>query len=301
MSSGPVQHDYHLADPSPWPFLGAIAVGISLLGAVMWLNAGTDMLGMPPFIRPYICLGGLLLLAFTLTGWWRDMVAESVRFGEFKPVARLAFRFAMVLMLLAEAVYFAGLFCVSFDLASVSNGWPPPKVFPDSPWGIPLLVTLMLLLSATVAIWAARAIAHGERKQAIQALAVLVALGGGAFAFLCYDLHYAPVAFGFNGAIFEPMSDAAHINLVSVIGSRGAAYGSFFYLAIGSFCVHLAVATLFMLVALIRAAAGHFAPERHLGFVTAAWVWHFCVIIWLLLYFGVYVAGGGFVPRLGLF
>lgn len=301
MPSGPVQHDYHLADPSPWPFIGAIAVGISLFGAVMWLNAGTDMFGLPPFIRPYICFGGLALLAFTLTGWWRDMIAESVRYGEFKPVARLAFRYAMVLVLLVEAVYFVGLFCACFDLASVSAGWPPQKVVADNPWGVPLLISLVLLLSITVAVWAARAIAQQQKTQAVQALAVMVALGCGAFALLFYDLSHAPVAFGFNGAVFVPLTDAAHVNLVSVVGSPGAAYGSLFYLAVGSFGVHLFVATLFMVVALLRAAAGHFAPERHLGFVTASWVWHFGVIIWLFLYIGIYVAGGGFVPHLSLF
>ena len=34
-------HDYHLVDPSPWPFLGSMSAFVMAVGAVMWMKAMT--------------------------------------------------------------------------------------------------------------------------------------------------------------------------------------------------------------------------------------------------------------------
>jgi cytochrome c oxidase subunit 3 len=45
-----------------------------------------------------------------------------------------------------------------------------------------------------------------------------------------------------------------------------------------------------MLIAItLRAAAGHFSPERHFAFEGVAWYWHFVDVVWLGLFIFVYV------------
>ena len=32
------QHDYHIIDPSPWPFLGSVGALIMAIGGVAWMQ-----------------------------------------------------------------------------------------------------------------------------------------------------------------------------------------------------------------------------------------------------------------------
>ena len=55
--------DYYLiADPSYWPLFGSIGIFCSVLGLVNVLHQNT--------IGIYLCFVGVLLLAFTLAGWF---------------------------------------------------------------------------------------------------------------------------------------------------------------------------------------------------------------------------------------
>ncbi|MDU6242508.1 MAG: cytochrome c oxidase subunit 3, partial [Bradyrhizobium sp.] len=31
-------HDYHLVDPSPWPFVGSVSAFIMAFGAIAWMH-----------------------------------------------------------------------------------------------------------------------------------------------------------------------------------------------------------------------------------------------------------------------
>lgn len=292
MATGPIKHDYHLAMPSPWPFLGALGVFILAFGFVLWMNSAFMVFGIPPFILSWIAIGGAILVLFTLVGWWSDIVAESVRRGEFKPVVKLSFRFGMALFIAFEAIFFAVLYCAYFYMAvwrGDGGPWPPEGIAPADPWHLTLLATMVLLLSGTTVTWAHRSIQAGHRPGVLQGLLATVLLGAAFVALLAYDLLHAPFGFGFNGAKYVTLTDPAHVNLISVIGSPGAIYGSVFFLICGFFCIHVAVGTLFLIVCLIRAWAGHFTPERHFGFEAAAWFWHFGDVVWLFLFSGIFV------------
>ncbi len=49
----------------------------------------------------------------------------------------------------------------------------------------------------------------------------------------------------------------------------------------------------FLTVCLIRLSAGLFPPNKHFGFVAAAWYWHFVDVVWLFLFACIYVWGYG--------
>jgi cytochrome c oxidase subunit III len=294
MVPGKVKHDYHLVEPSPWPFIGALAFFVMLLGAVLWLNAGSDFLAMPPFIRPLIFSGGAILAAFTAVGWWRDVIAESVRFGEHKPVVILSFRFAMALFLVAEAVFFVALFWAYFDMAlfrSAGAGWPPPGVTPADPWRLPLLATLVLLLSGSALAWAARAVRAADRKGAVRGLALAVLLGAAFAALLFCNLSAMPFHYGLGGLKLTAVAD------LFARGNPGAIYGSVFFAVAGALLLHVVAGVAFLAVCLGRAAAGHFVPQRHFGFEAASWFWQFGLVVWLLVYGGIYVLDAAFAVR----
>ena len=33
------QHDYHIIDPSPWPFIGSVGALVMAIGAIAWMQA----------------------------------------------------------------------------------------------------------------------------------------------------------------------------------------------------------------------------------------------------------------------
>ncbi|MCY4099578.1 MAG: cytochrome c oxidase subunit 3, partial [Rhodobacteraceae bacterium] len=65
-----------------------------------------------------------------------------------------------------------------------------------------------------------------------------------------------------------------------------------FFMATGFHGAHVIIGTAFLLVCLFRAMKGHFTPEAHIGFETAAWYWHFVDVVWLFLFAAVYIWGG---------
>ena len=69
-------------------------------------------------------------------------------------------------------------------------------------------------------------------------------------------------------------------------------YSSTFFMATGFHGFHVLVGTIFLIVVLFRALAGHFKPDHHFGFEAAAWYWHFVDVVWLFLFFSIYWWGG---------
>jgi len=67
-------------------------------------------------------------------------------------------------------------------------------------------------------------------------------------------------------------------------------------MATGFHGAHVIIGSIFLIVCLVRALAGHFTPKQHLGFEFAAWYWHFVDVVWLFLFACIYVWGAG-VPH----
>jgi cytochrome c oxidase subunit III len=66
-------------------------------------------------------------------------------------------------------------------------------------------------------------------------------------------------------------------------------------MATGFHGAHVFIGTVFLLVCLFRAMAGHFKPDHHFGFEAAAWYWHFVDVVWLFLFICIYVWGASAV------
>ncbi len=299
MAHSEVHHDYHLVDPSPWPIVGSIAAFTMLVGAVLWMNK--DYAGFGLFAgQPWIFAVGVVLLLYMFTGWWRDVISESVDRGDHKPVVKLGLRFGMLLFIASEVMFFVAWFWAFFNSAlfphDVSIGqWPPSGIVTLDPWHFPLLNTLILLTSGTTVTWAHHAIQTGDKKGAVQGLILTVLLGMSFTCIQAYEYAHAPFTFGFNGAALVPFTDAAHVNLATGVGNLTAIFGSTFFMATGFHGFHVIVGTIFLTVCLFRAIKGQFTPERHFGFEAAAWYWHFVDVVWLFLFTFIYVWGAAAV------
>ena len=267
-------HDYHLVDPSPWPIVGAFAGLVSAVGMVMFMHdAG-----------PWVLIIGLLLVAFTMISWWRDVINEAEVQGHHTPVVQLHLRYGMILFIASEVMLFVAWFWAYFDASLFTNEaiqysrveatggvWPPKGIDSFDPWHLPLINTLILLTSGTTVTWAHHALLHNDRNGVKWGLILTVILGA---IFSCVQaFEYMHADFSFGGNI----------------------YGATFFMATGFHGAHVFIGTVFLLVCLFRAMAGHFKPDHHFGFEAAAWYWHFVDVVWLFLFICIYVWGASAV------
>ena len=281
--AGDVKHDYHLVNPSPWPAVASLSVLLLTIGAVFSMKPDAELFGMTGF-GLYSFAIGFLGLIYTMFAWWKDVVKEANQ-GDHKPVVRIGLRYGMILFIASEVMFFVAWFWAFFDAslypkmpipnfgefwAVIGNEapWPPAGIETFDPWHLPLMNTLILLLSGTTVTWAHHAVLHGDRDGLKKGLWITVILGA---LFSCVQAYeYAHAAFGFAGNI----------------------YGATFYMATGFHGFHVLVGTIFLAVCLGRAYKGHFTPDHHFGFEAAAWYWHFVDVVWIFLFFCVYIWGG---------
>ena len=255
------KHDYHLVNPSPWPFVGSLSAFILAVGAVLYFHDS----------GPWVMLIGLIGVLYTMVSWWRDVIIEA-NSGDHTPVVQLHHRYGMILFIASEVMFFVAWFWAYFDVSLfpnefVGNVWPPKDIETFDPWDIPLINTLILLLSGTTVTWSHHALLEDDRKSFINGLILTVILGVCFTALQAYEYHHATFAF----------SD--HI------------YGSVFYMATGFHGFHVIVGTIFLAVCLWRGKLGHFNKDHHFGFEAAAWYWHFVDVVWLFLFAAIYIWG----------
>jgi cytochrome c oxidase subunit III len=288
-------HDYHLVDPSPWPLVASLGAFVMALGAICWMRsaAGEPLFGVK---GPMLFVPGTMIVIAAAFYWWRDVIRES-HHGDHTPVVQLHLRYGMILFIASEVMFFVAWFWAYFDaslfpsgLATLPNSkeivgmvqrnevtgghWPPQPaeafnhVF--NPWGLPLVNTLILLLSGVTVTWAHHALLKDDRRGLIAGLICTVLLG-------MLFTYFQAVEYGHAGFKY-----AGHI------------YGATFFMATGFHGAHVIIGTIFLAVCLLRAINGGFTKEKHFGFEAAAWYWHFVDVVWLFLFACIYVWGSNF-------
>ena len=265
------QHDYHIVDPSKWPLVAASSLLLLVTGGLFYMH--DKPLGTP------ILIAGFAAVFYMMYGWWKDVISEGMSAHHTK-VVQNGLRIGMALFIASEVMFFFAFFWSYFkaalDPAGLLEGvwvvgegvFPPAGTKTFDPWDLPLLNTLILLLSGTTVTWAHYALLQNNQKDLVRGLACTVALG------VCFTLlqaiEYMHAPFGFKDGI----------------------YSSNFFMATGFHGFHVIVGTIFLAVCLIRAKKGQFSEQHHIGFEFAAWYWHFVDVVWLFLFVFVYWWGG---------
>ncbi len=270
-------HDYHLVDPSPWPVIGGLFAFCLAVGAIMSMKS-LALFGAQ--FGPWLLGLGLLGVLYVMVAWWRDVIREATVGGNHTPVVRLHHRYGMILFIASEVMFFVAWFWAYFNTSLfphhetlflrteiIGGVWPPKGTLTFDPWHLPLLNTLILLLSGTTVTWAHHALLHNDRKGLKLGLWCTIILG--ALFTTCQAIEYSHAAFAYSGNI----------------------YGATFFMATGFHGFHVIIGTIFLSICLARAYAGQFTREQHLGFEFAAWYWHFVDVVWLFLFACIYVWG----------
>jgi cytochrome c oxidase subunit 3 len=291
-----VKHDYHLVKPSIWPLLCSLGILLLMLGMVGYMKG----LFFFPKGALWAPVPGLAMIIWVCIGWWMDVLKES-RGGDHSEVVQISLRYGMTLFIASEVMFFVAWFWSFFEFAifhtlranpvhfDVTNqtqlpalasmaDWPVgqittaadgsetvTRVKPFDPFHLPLVNTLILLLSGTTVTWAHHALQVGNRGAAKVGLLLTVLLG---LSFTALQvLEYSEAGFSFDGST----------------------YGSAFFMATGFHGAHVVIGTIFLFVCLLRLLRGGMKPAKHLGFEFAAWYWHFVDGVWLFLFVFVYV------------
>ncbi len=274
MAGATKHHDYHLVNPSPWPFVASVSAFVLAVGAIAWMHKSFAA-------APLVFAAGLIGVLYTMAGWWRDVIREAEH-GDHTRVVQLHHRYGMILFIASEVMFFVAWFWAYFNVALfphapqeflrtefVGGVWPPKGIETFDPWHLPLLNTLILLTSGTTVTWAHHALLEGDRESVKKGLWLTIILG---LIFTCVQaFEYSHATFGFKGNI----------------------YGATFFMATGFHGAHVIIGTIFLIVCLFRVYAGQFTPKQHLGFEFAAWYWHFVDVVWIFLFASIYVWGAG--------
>ncbi|MBO9713002.1 cytochrome c oxidase subunit 3 [Sphingomonas sp.] len=289
--AGARNHQYHIVNPSIWPFFGSMSALALASGAIMGMHKAANW---------QIVLGlGFAGVILTMFSWWSDVIKEAHR-GDHTPIVQLHLRYGMILFIASEVMFFVGWFWAWFDFAlfpshaeAVGGVWPPKGMHVLDAWQFPLLNTMILLLSGTTVTWAHHGLIHGERGGAMKGLWGLIGVGENdtvkkglwltiilGLLFSCFQAYeYSEAPFPFQAS-----------------ADGGSSYGGAFFMATGFHGFHVIVGTIFLIVNLVRAYRGDFTPKQHFGFEAAAWYWHFVDVVWLFLFASIYVWGGWGAP-----
>ncbi len=191
-------------------------------------------------------------------------------------------------------VFFFAFFYVSLS-PSIFIGaiWPPLGIVVLDPWGIPLLNTIILVVSGLFA-----TLAHDIFKYfgLSKGNAISIIVHPRLFQEkLNKKKHYFPISFVslgiaiFLGFLFTSFQLYEYI--IAPFSMSDGIYGSIFYMATGFHGLHVIIGTIFLSVVLIRHKYNHFFGRHFFAVEASVWYWHFVDVIWLFLYLCVYCWG----------
>lgn len=210
-----------------------------------------------------------LSLIYALAVWWRDVIREATFSGYHTSLVVRGLRIGMVLFIVSEVMFFAAFFWGFFHSSlgptvEINAVWPPLGIDVISPWGVPLVNTLILLTSGAAVTWCHHGLLFGLRSQSLFALWVTVLLAMMFTGLQAYE--YVDAGFGLSSGV----------------------YGSTFYMATGFHGFHVLIGTVFLFVSLLRMQRYQLTPHHHIGLECACWYWHFVDVVWLALFISVY-------------
>ena len=254
-----IRHPYHLVDESPWPLIASLAAFYLTNGLVIWFyNEGILLL-----------ILGLIRLIMSAFQWWRDISAEGSIQGLHLGIVELGLRSGIILFIVSEIFFFLSFFWCYFHIRlspsiDVGSSWVPMGIISLDPLAIPLLNTVVLIVSGISITWSHHALISGQDSEAKQGILLTIILG----------------------LLFTILQGAEYIE--TSFRMADSVYGSVFFIATGFHGLHVIVGRLFLLVTYIRIKRGDFSKDHHFGFEARAWYWHFVDVVWLFLYLCVY-------------
>lgn len=288
--------NYFVPAQSRLPIYTALAMFLFVLGAGVLFN---DITAGEPSIGQWIMFGGFLLLAFVLYQWFAIQIREN-HAGLVSGQLKHSYVLGMQWFIFSEVMFFLAFFGALFYIRMFVGPWIggegakgvtnylyegfqftwPLLENPDnskfvgpheviSPWGLPLINTILLITSSVTLTFAHHALREKDRKKLNIWLALTIALG----------------------LIFLVLQAEEYVHAYHDLGLTLASgiYGSTFFILTGFHGAHVTIGTFMLIVMMFRSLKGHFEPQDHFGFEAAAWYWHFVDVVWVCLFVLVYI------------
>jgi heme/copper-type cytochrome/quinol oxidase subunit 3 len=254
-------HSYHIVTPSPWPLLTSICAFALVSSGALYMHRWED--------SGWFLFVSVVNLVIMMVSWWRDVIREGTYEGMHTVRVQSGLKLGMALFILSEVMFFFGFFWAYFHFcmdpsAFLGGIWPPYGIEAFNPYSVPLLNTFVLLLSgATVTVAHYHLLLKDSFKVGLWLIYTLVCA---VFFLSMQGYEYFTAPFDISDGVF----------------------GSIFFMATGFHGFHVLVGTIFLAVCYARVERYHFRKEHHIGFLAAAWYWHFVDVVWLFLYVMVY-------------
>ena len=299
MASDEIYESYYVPHNSKLPIFASLGIFLTVFGIGNILNdakAGLDS----DFGTIVFLLGGLVM-GGTLFAWFSKVIEEN-HAGKNSNQMSQSYVWGMSWFIFSEVMFFFAFFGALFYIRMYVVDWiggvggrgpsdmlwpeyspewpllntPDPSRFPGahevmSPWGLPLINTMLLVSSSFTVSFAHHGIKEGDRAKLTQWLALTVALGITFLFVQAYEYYHAYTELGLT--------------------LNAGIYGTTFFMLTGFHGAHVTLGTLMLVVMLGRALKGHFRHDDCFGFEAAAWYWHFVDVVWLALFVFVYVLG----------
>jgi cytochrome c oxidase subunit 3 len=299
MTSEDTYESYYVPHNSAYPIFASLGIFLTVFGAGNLLNdlkAGADS----SFGTIVLLIGGLVL-SVTLFAWFSKVIAEN-HAKMYSDQMNRSYVWGMSWFIFSEVMFFAAFFGALFYVRVYVVDWiggvgdrgpsgmlwpeyspewpmlntPDPSRFPGakevmSPWGLPLINTILLVTSSFTVTFAHHGIKEGNRKKLTNWLGLTVVLGITFLFVQAYEYYHAYHELGLT--------------------LNAGIYGTTFFMLTGFHGAHVTLGTFMLLVMFGRALKGHFTSDDCFGFEAASWYWHFVDVVWLGLFVFVYVLG----------
>jgi len=287
------RHSFHILPPSSFPSKIGLSLGLTLLCACFYMHGAC-------LYNKMILHATFIIFWVVLCKWFYAVIVESAAGYHTKNV-RAGLRAGVVLFIVSEIMFFFAFFWAFVHLSSAeaiaTGAWPAVGTQYLDPLQLPLVNTMLLLLSGVMITGAHHTLCVKQYNRAFLYLFLTIVLGVTFLMCQFYEYKYG-VQFSWKGNIF----------------------GSIFFMMTGFHGLHVTIGTLFLVVCLARLYLGNIYTPRlrrtksrskiakflqrirrcnrarlsasqHVGLEAAAWYWHFVDVVWLALYLLVYVWG----------
>jgi len=247
----------HLVGNSWWPFHMRLATFFVVISFLLFLKGCFRLV-----------LGSLFLPAFVVFFLWtRDVSRERVFQGNHSRLVAARLKWGLIWFLFSEVWFFFGIFWSFFHarVSPITTGnitWPLVGLDIIPPFQVPLLNTIVLLISGVTA-----TLSHHE------------VLAGKKSRWLFYSL--------LLGVYFLILQGIEYYSSMFSISSR--VFGSLFFLGTGFHGFHVCLGAAMLSISFLRVEGNKLSLRHHFLLEFSLWYWHFVDVVWLFLFFWIYV------------
>jgi cytochrome c oxidase subunit III len=174
----------------------------------------------------------------------------------------------MMLFIASEVMFFAALFAAYFNVKATLPVFPPEGTEFISPVPIPIIATIVLVISSFTMQWGTGRIRAGDRTGLNRAVAITLILGVIFLGMQAYDYYLLITHDDF--------------------GIDSGVYGTLFYTMTGFHGAHVLGGVIGLAVILSRGLAGQFSQKHHVAVEAVHYYWHFVDVVWILLFLVIY-------------